>query len=140
VTRFVLDTCVISERNRPRPDAGVADWVQAQQLEHLFLTSIVVGELAEGVERMPSGRRRNVYSQWLDRMINVEFDGRVLAFDTLAARQYGRMVAASFRKGRPPDMGDAQIAAVAAVHGMTIVTRDVGGFEPFGVPLVNPWE
>jgi predicted nucleic acid-binding protein len=140
VTLYVLDTCLISERNRPRPDSGVADWVQAQRLEDLFLTSVVVGELAEGIERMPSGRRRNAYAQWLDRMINVEFDGRMLAFDTAAARLYGRMVAGSYRKGRPPDMGDAQIAAVAAVHGMTIATRDIGGFEPFGVPLVNPWE
>ena len=140
MTLYVLDTCLISERNRPRPDVGVAEWVNAQRLEELFLTSVVVGELAEGIERMPAGRRRNTYSQWLDRMVNVEFDGRVLAFDSAAALLYGRMVAGSYRKGRPPDIGDAQIATVAAVHGMTIATRDISGFQPFGVPLVNPWK
>ena len=106
----------------------------------MYLTSTVLGEIAAGVETMPSGKRKEMHRQWLKGLADVQFAGRILPYDHEAARLYGQLIARSYAKGRPPGVADTQIAAVAAVHGMTIVTRDVAGFEPFGVPLVNPWE
>jgi toxin FitB len=137
---IVLDTCVVSENNKQNPSQMLVSWLNAQRLEFLYLTSTVIAEVAEGIARMPIGRRRRLHEGWLDSLVNSEFSGRILMFDTAAALTFGRIVAASYAMGRPPGFGDAQIAAVAALHGMTVATRDISGFEPFGVPLVNPWE
>lgn len=136
---IVLDTNVISEPKRPRPDPAVRAWFERQDVERLFLTSTVVCELAEGIERMPPGRKRLDFEAWLRGLIEVDFAGRILAFGVDAALIFGRLVAGAYATGRPPRMGDAQIAAVAAENGMAVATRDVGDFESLGVPIINPW-
>jgi toxin FitB len=140
MTSIVLDTSVVSEFAKPSPSAAVTSWAAGQRFQNLYLSSVAVGEIAAGIERLPAGRRRADRERWLAELLRIQFAGRVLSFDARAALAYGKLVAASFRQGRPPDVADAQIAAVAMVHGMTVATRDIGGFEPFGVPLVNPWE
>ena len=136
---IVLDTSVVSEPKRPRPDPVVRAWFERQDPDRLFLTTTVVCELAEGIERMPPGRRRRDFEGWLDGLIAEDFRDRVLALDVAAARLYGRLVASAYAQGRPPRMGDAQVAAVAARDGMAVATRDAADFEPFGVPLIDPW-
>lgn len=135
----VLDTNVVSEARRPRPDPAVRVWVERQDAGTLYLTATVVCELAEGIERLPPGRRRQELDSWLEMLVGDEFRGRVLDLDLAAARLYGRLVAAAYAQGRPPKVGDAQIAAVAARHGLAVATRDVGDFALFGVPLIDPW-
>lgn len=139
MTGIILDTCVISEPKRLQPSRMVREWLDQQNLDSLFITSTVVAELASGIERMPAGRRRADHLLWLGGLIRVEFAGRILVFDTETALIYGRLTAAAFAQGRPPNMGDAQIAAAAAHAGMVVATRDVTDFEPFGIPIVNPW-
>jgi toxin FitB len=94
----------------------------------------VIGELAAGIERMPKGRRRVDF----DQALVVEDFGRVLAFDVKAALLYGKLVVRR-PPGRPPTVGDAQIAAVARFERMAVATRDVADFEPLGVPAIDPW-
>jgi len=140
VTGIVLDTCLVSEPQRPAPDASVIAWLESQDPDTLFLTATVVGELALGIERLPAGERRVRHEAWLDRIVTRLFVGRILPFDDAAALVYGRLVARAQSQGRPPQVGDAQIAAVARRHGMTVATRNVRDFEVFGVPVVNPWD
>jgi len=135
----ILDTNVVSEPKRPRPDPTVRAWLEAQDPDRLFLTSTVVCELAEGIARMPAGRRRRDLEGWLDQLIEDDFQGRVLVLDADAARLYGGIVANAYAQGRPPRMADAQIAAVATRERMAIATRDTADFEAFGVPLLDPW-
>jgi predicted nucleic acid-binding protein len=137
---IVLDTCVLSETTKPRPSDVVTRWLGDRRAGALFVTSVTIAELCFGFERLPPGRRRSRLESWLRQLAAVEFVGRILPFDDEAALIYGRIAAQSYARGRPPDIGDAQIAATALRHGMTVATRDVAGFEPFGVPLVNPWE
>ena len=126
---IVLDTNVVSEPKRPRPDP-----------DRLFLTTTVICELAEGIERMLAGRRRRDFEGWLDGLVAEDFRERVLVLDVAAARLFGRLAASAYAQGRPPRMGDAQIAAVAVRdNNMAVATRDVADFEPFGVLLVDPW-
>jgi toxin FitB len=140
VTKLVLDTNVLSELSKNRPEQPVVQWVLRQELETVYLTSTVLGEISAGIETMPAGKRKETHRQWLNNLAEVQFAGRILPYDLEAARLYGRLIARSYARGRPPGVADAQIAAVAALHGMAVATRDIDGFEPFGLPLVNPWE
>jgi predicted nucleic acid-binding protein len=139
VKGFVLDTNVVSEPKKLLPEPKLRAWFERHDPETLYLTTTVVCELAEGIERLPQGRRRRDFEQWLDRLLEDEFRDRVLNVDVAAARMFGKLVAASYAQGRVPGMADAQIAAVAARHGLTVATRDVRDFAAFGVPIVNPW-
>lgn len=136
---IVLDTNVVSEIRLAVPDAAVEEWFARQPSDSLFLTTTVVGELASSIEALPAGRRRTVLELWFENLLEADFHGRVLDYSVIAARRYGVLVAGAKARGRPPGISDAQIAAVAAVHGMTIATRDTSDFAAFGIPLVNPW-
>jgi predicted nucleic acid-binding protein len=115
-------------------------WLARQAVEGLYLTGTVVGELAHGIAILPSGRRRERFEAWLFELVRERFAGRVLPFDGEAALVFGEILAAARAKGRPADAGDAQIAAVAKLRGMTIATRNVADFANLGVAVVNPWE
>jgi predicted nucleic acid-binding protein len=140
VTGIVLDTNVISEPRRPTPEPKVMAWLARQDVEALYLTATVVGELAHGIAILPSGRRRDRFEAWLLELVRERFAGRILSFDGEAALLFGQILAAARARGRPTDAGDAQIAAVARSHDMAVATRDVSGFEPLGVAVINPWE
>jgi predicted nucleic acid-binding protein len=135
----ILDTNVVSEPRRPTPHSNVRAWFAAQDPEQLYLTATVIGELAVGIERMPPGRRRADFRRWLDALIVEDFAGRILPFDIEAALIYGRVVAEALARGRPPTVGDAQIAAVARRNGMAVASRDVSGFDALDVALIDPW-
>jgi predicted nucleic acid-binding protein len=136
---IVLDSNVISEPRRPMPDSKVRAWFEAQDVERLYLTATVISELAIGIQRMPKGRRRADFERWLEALITEDFAGRILAFDADAALIYGKLVADAMTQGRPPTVGDAQIAAVARRDGMAVATRDAADFEPLAVLIIDPW-
>jgi toxin FitB len=117
----------------------VQTWFRRQESGLLYLTTTVICELAEGIERMPLGRRRRGLEAWLEGLLEREFRGRILELDVPAARLFGKLVAGAYARGRPPKLGDAQIAAVAVRHGLPVATRDIGDFAVFDVPLVDPW-
>lgn len=136
---IVLDTNVVCEPKRVRPDDNVVAWFERQTVDDLHLTSTVVGEIAFGIEIMPPGRRRVGFETWLLETVLKTFQGRILPFEEADALLYGRLMATARERGRPARVGDAEIAAVALRRGMTIATRNVAHFAVFAVPLVNPW-
>jgi predicted nucleic acid-binding protein len=137
---IILDTNVVSEPKRPAPDPTVQSWFEAQNVDRLYLTTTVIGELAVGIERLPPGRRRADFRRWLEALISDDFAGRILVFDVAAALIYGRLVATALARGRPPTVGDAQIAAVAQRNQMAVASRDIRGFDSLEVTIVDPWE
>ena len=139
MTSFLLDTNVVSEAIRERPNPAVMAWLK-QNGARAFIPSIVVAELQLGIELMPQGRRRQDLETWFLGLVQGSFADRILAFDAEAALAFGRIVAGARRSGRPTPVADAQIAAVALVHGLSVATRDVADFAGFGVALVNPFE
>jgi hypothetical protein len=140
VKGIILDTNAVSEPTRQQPDQRVCAWFEIHRGTNLYLTSTVIAEVAQGIERLPAGRRRRELERWLDTLIGDAFAGRILVFDVEAALIYGKLVANALAQGRTPKMGDAQIAAVAWREGMAVATRDVADFENLQVPVVNPWE
>lgn len=111
----------------------------AAALEHqLFTTAISEAELFYGVERMPAGRRKEGLRVAIEAVFN-RLGGRVLPFDSSAARTYARLVADCAAKGRPMSQSDAQIAAIAIERGAVLVTRNTRDFAHNNIKLLNPW-
>ena len=136
---IVLDTNVVSELMRPVPEPSVAAWMEERDGVALFLTAVSEAELRYGVAAMAVSRRRDVLSAALDAMLLQDFAGRVLPFDSAAARAYATIAAGRRAAGRPVGQSDAQIAAIARSRSMAVATRNLRDFEGMGVELINPW-
>ncbi|MBV8978492.1 MAG: type II toxin-antitoxin system VapC family toxin [Alphaproteobacteria bacterium] len=132
---YLLDTCVISEGSRTRPDGHVDSWFAAQNQNDLYLSAISVGELHFGIERLVSGRKRNSLRNWLAETVIVGFAERIVPFDLGSSLRWGDL------RARHPNAktADTQIAAIALAFGFTLVTRNVRDFGFDGLVVLNPW-
>jgi len=137
---IILDTNVVSEPMKSDGDRGVQDWLDEQNAETLYLTSISLSELLLGVEVLPDGKRKVGLGAALSELLATLFGARVLPFDQQAATMYASRISRARAAGQAISMADGQIAAIAAVHGFTVATRDTAPFIAAGVPVVNPWE
>jgi predicted nucleic acid-binding protein len=136
---ILLDTNVISEMMRVRPEPSVSTWLDKYPKEELWTASIVLAELLSGIDLMPTGRKQKVLREAVEAMIAEDFQGRILDFDLRSARHYGQILATRRDLGRPIREFDAQIAAIASVHGAILATRDVNDFAACGLTIINPW-
>ena len=135
---FLLDTNVISEPKRSRPDAGVIGWLGAQLLSDLHISALTVGELRRGIVRLEPGRRRDDLDFWLADLI-LQYAERILPVDLDVAERWASLAEANRAGGRASEMTDELIAATAHVHGLTVVTRNVRHFEHSGCRVLSPW-
>ena len=135
----LLDTNVVSELIRKEPEPFVERWAAALPLESLFFSAVSEAELRYGAAILPAGRRRDTLFANIESMLRNAFEGRVLPFDSDAAREYACIAAMRRSIGRIVPPGDCQIAAIARSHGMSVATRNVRDFEDTGVETVNPW-
>jgi hypothetical protein len=134
---YLLDTNVVSELRRPeRAAANVRDWAARTPSAYFYLSVVTLLEIEKGillVERKDGAQAQSL-RMWLENDLLPGFDTRVLTVDVAVARR-----CAALHVPDPRPERDALIAATALVHGMTLVTRNVGDFEGAGVPLLNPW-
>ena len=135
---IVLDTNVLSELMRPKPEAVMLDWMSVQT-DALYVTALSYAEILLGIDLLPQGQRRQRLSEQATAMFTEDFAGRILSFDHLIAPAYAALVGARQRAGQRLNPVDGMIAAIAQVHGSAIATRD-GDFAGCGVPLINPWQ
>ncbi|HEX4226796.1 MAG TPA: type II toxin-antitoxin system VapC family toxin [Pseudonocardiaceae bacterium] len=136
---IVLDTNVISELAQPEPAPEVVDWVDKQDAEQIFVTSVTIGELLYSLVHMPAGKRRASLLERLSPLLDDLFDGQSLEYTGRAAVEYAKLVASRHQRGRPITTSDAQIAAICRVHGADLATRNVRDFVETGVQVINPW-
>ncbi|NBC31455.1 MAG: PIN domain-containing protein [Alphaproteobacteria bacterium] len=136
---ILLDTNVISELMRPKPSPQVRIWVRHQAARVLFLSAVTEAELRTGAAMLPDGKRRQRLLIEIDAMIVEDFAGRVLPFDSAAAKAYAEIAASRRAAGRPVHQADCQIAAIARSSGADIATRNVEDFQGCGIGIVNPW-
>ena len=131
---YLLDTNVVSELRKRKPHKGVVAWIQAAPEESLYVSAVTVGEIQAGIEitRKQDAVKAKEIELWLD---GVEQSYGVLPADAAIFRRWAQLM------HRRPDhhLEDALIAATALVRGLTVVTRNVDDFEPFGPPLINPF-
>jgi predicted nucleic acid-binding protein len=137
---IILDTNVLSALMRDRPDAAVISWLDEQPAESVWTTAITVLEVRTGLELLRASRRRTQLESAFDQLLGDDLDGRVLAFDTVAANASGVAVAAAQRRGQLAEIRDCQIAGIALARRAALATRNVRHFEPLGVTVVDPWD
>lgn len=137
---FLLDTNVISETVKPRPEKTVLNWIESQIPRDLFLAAQTIGELVRGARKVRERARRERFERWIEQDLTRQFDGRILPFDASTAAIWGRLVGDGDRAGRRPSAADAQIAAAALQHDLTLVTRNVKDFRSFDIRLLDPWQ
>jgi toxin FitB len=131
---YLLDTNVISELRKTNPHGAVVAWVQSVPSQSLYLSAVVMGEIQAGIEltREQDAAKALDIEQWLD---GLETSFQVLPATTAVYRRWAQII------HRKPEhhLQDAMIAATALVHGLTVVTRNIKDFKPFGAPLLNPF-
>lgn len=135
---FVLDTNVLSEEMRPMPEPAVHSWLAHQNPLDLFTTAVTEAEILYGVAIKPDGRRKRDLEAAARRVLDL-FAGRILPFDSAAAREFARIVSDRREAGTPIEDFDAQIAAITSSRGMTLATRNLQDFARTGVQVVDRW-
>ncbi len=136
---ILIDTNVVSELIRKSPDPAVTKWAASLQVERLFLSTVSEAELRFGVEILPPCKRRETLILKIENMLTDAFGGRVLSFDSEAARHYAIIAAKRHLSGYSAAIADCQIAAIARSVGMKVATRNVRDFMETGVEVVDPW-
>lgn len=137
---IVLDTNVIAEPLKPRADPAVVRWLDAQDPETLYLTATALSEVLIGIALLPAGKRKRGMELAMQSLQMKLFAGRFLSFDREAAIAFALLGSRASARGYSISVGDCQIAAIAAVHGFTVATRDTAPFLAVGMPVINPWK
>ncbi len=139
MTGYLLDTNVVSELRKPKPEPRVTAFIAATQLGSLYLSEVTLAEVRYGIERVADPLKRAAIEGWLDRTLRPMFGGRILPVTEDAILRWRLMVAAGRERGRTYTQPDLFIAATASVHGLTVVTRDAKDFADTGVGIFDPW-
>jgi predicted nucleic acid-binding protein len=136
--KYLLDTNVLSEIQKPNPEARVNTFIENLDEENIFISAISIGEIVFGIEKLPEGKKRNDLSLWLYRQILGLFESRIIPLESEVTQEWGRIRA---RAGRTIPGIDALIAATALTHHCTLVTRNAKDFKDIGgLNVLNPWD
>jgi predicted nucleic acid-binding protein len=139
VTDWLLDTNILSELRRPRPEPKVVAFVAAQSLESLYISSVTLAEIRFGIELVADVSRRADLNDWLTHKVRPMFDQRVLPITEDIMLKWRLLVEDGRKGGHTFSQPDLIIAATALEHGVTLVSRDTGDYERARVPVFNPW-
>lgn len=137
---IVLDTNVLSALMRRTPDAVVVGWLDRQPAESIWITSITMFEARLGLELLPDGKRKAALEMAFARLLEEDLQHRVLDFDTAAAVEAAKLAARRQRAGRPVDIRDTQIAAIALARHATLATRNERHFSDLAIKVIDPWQ
>jgi predicted nucleic acid-binding protein len=140
VSGWLLDTNVISEMRRPRPNARVRSFVARQRLEDLFVSSVTFAEIRFGIEKLGEPAQRTELTDWLQHRVRPMFGQRILEVSEDVMFRWRVLVEEGRKSGHTYSQPDLIIAATALHHGLTVVTRDTRDYALARVPLINPWE
>ena len=135
----LLDTNVVSELLRPLPNPAVVNWVAERPAAELHFSAVGEAELRYGVAILPAGQRRQALALAIEAILREDFEGRILPFDTDAAREYAEMASARRAVGRTVAPAACQIAAIARSRNMVVATRNVRDFEGTDIDIIDPW-
>jgi predicted nucleic acid-binding protein len=136
---IVLDTNVLSEALRPKPSEKVLGWMRSEPVAALFTTTITEAELLYGAALLPEGRRRRSLEAAIVQILAAQFPGRILPFDSAAAREFADIASTRRQAGRPISEADARIAAIARSRGASLATRNVADFTGCEIAIIDPW-
>lgn len=134
---YLLDTNIISELRRKKPNKGVLKWFEKKPASTLFLSVLTLGELRKGIESLTDSNKKIILIDWLESDLKTFFSGRILPIDEKISDKWGKLLADA---GRPLPAIDSLIGSTAAAYEMTLVTRNTKDFTHLGIAVINPWE
>jgi len=137
---IVLDTNIISEVMRPKPNDAVLNWLNQQDSFQLYVSSISIAEIGYGLRILADVKRRSLLQFRFEQFIAQGFDSRILDFNHAAALQYAEIMASKRAQGSPMSFPDAQIAAIARTHHFKLATRNSKDFTNCDLELINPFD
>ena len=139
MTRYLLDTNVVSELVKPRPDARVVAWIRGGDEADLHLSVLTFAEIRFGIEKLPRGARRERLRGWMETELTDRFEDRILDIERGIAELWGVIMARAAAISLRLPVMDTLLAATAEYHGMTMVTRNVRDFARADVATLDPW-
>jgi predicted nucleic acid-binding protein len=135
--KFLVDTNILSEPTKPRPNLNVENWIANHEAD-FYTSSLVIAELLNGLERLQQGTRKHQLEQQIEKLVE-KFGGRILSFNLRVAREWVRLQSELRVKARMMSWEDSLIAATARHHGLTLATRNTADFVPAGVRTYDPF-
>ena len=138
--KYLLDTCVISELVKIKPNKKVVDWITQNNEGNFYVSSLTFGEIHKGIEKLPKAIRKNTLHQWVEHDLKERCRNRILSIDLNVAMVWGKIQAKTELDGKPMPAIDGLIAATGMAHDLTVVTRNIADMEQSGVTLLNPWK
>ena len=137
---YLLDTCVLSEFTRRRPEEKVVHWMESIDEEKLFISVITIGEIQHGIERLPESHRKTELLVWMNNGLVKRFEQRIIPLDMPAMFLWGSLTARMESTGQSMAVMDSFIVTTALQNNLVIATRNGTDFIPFGAQVINPWE
>ena len=137
---WLLDTNILSELRRARPEPKVVSFISAQPLDSLFVSAVTFAEIRFGIELIEDLHKRAALNDWLNLQLRPMFEARTLPVSEDIMFKWRLLVEEGRKSGHTFPQPDLIIAATATHHGLTVVSRDAGGYAKTGVALVNPWQ
>ena len=137
---YLLDTCLISELSKSKPDKKVVDWVLSENETGFYVSVLTFGELHKGIEKLPESKKKEELRIWIEGELKDRFQNRIIGIDMRVSILWGKIQCVAEKKGKPMPAIDSLIAATGIAHDLIVVTRSVSDMEQSGVRLLNPWE
>ena len=134
-----MDTCVISELIKPKPNQEVVEHLKSIENHRLFLSVLTIGELEKGIAKLPESRKKRQLNTWLDQILIHQFEDRLLPLDLESAKRWGQIQGNCLARGEPVPVVDAMIAATALTNNLVVITRNTADIERCGAPVLNLW-
>jgi|ERR1700733_12210360 predicted nucleic acid-binding protein len=135
---IILDSNVVCELMRPRPEGNVIAWLDRQPRASIWTSSVTVLEVRFGLQIMPNGKRRDVYTKGFENLL-LGIDHRITPFDYEAAEHASTLMASRKLRGRPRQDRDTMIAGIVLARRATLATRNIRDFDDISAPIVDPW-
>ncbi|MGD0482330.1 MAG: type II toxin-antitoxin system VapC family toxin [Terracidiphilus sp.] len=137
---WLLDTNILSELRRPRPEPRVVDFVTGRPLHQLYVSVVTLAEIRFGIELIAEPGRRASLNDWLTHRVRPMFEGRILPLSEEVMLKWRLLIEEGRKMGHTFSQPDLMIAATALHHGLTVVTRDRSEYDQAHVPLLDPWD
>lgn len=137
--KYLLDTCVVSELIRKKPNQGVVNWLSDKEEYSLFLSVLTIGEIKKGISKLPNSKKKEELGRWLIQL-QKRFDNRIIPIDSDISLKWGQVQGELEQSGKAMPSIDALIASTALVHNLIIVTRIAKDIKQSKVETINPWE
>ena len=138
--KYLLDTCVISEMIKAKPDENVISWLEEQDENSLYLSILTFGEIKKGIEKASNQIRKQKLRLWVEDDLKKRFEGRIIPISFSIAAEWGKMQGKSELLGKPLPTMDGLIAVSGLVSQCIVVTRNISDMEQSSAELFNPWE